>query len=61
MQNMTFDFCFRCYYENGNTTEHRQRLKLHEVSKWIECYQFTHPAVKSITVKIWFNDLEERA
>lgn len=56
MDNMIFDMCFRCYYPNGNKTDHRQALKLSEIQKWIDCYKFTHPMVESITVKVWFGD-----
>lgn len=51
---------FRCYYaEPGNYTTHKQELPLIDIARWIEAYKFTHPAVVSISVKVWFNDGEE--
>lgn len=44
---------FRCWYGNGQYTEHRQELALGDIPKWIECYRFTHPVCVSITVKVW--------
>lgn len=52
---MMYDISFRCFYENGCTTNHLQLLSLADIPKWIECYKFTHPEVKSITVKVCFN------
>lgn len=54
-----YNVSFRCYYE-GNETNHRQWMMISEIDKWIECYLYTHPAVKSITAKVWFNDEEEQ-
>lgn len=54
--NKVYDISFRCFYPEGNHTDHRQPLTLDEISKWIECYKFTHPRVESISVKVWFND-----
>lgn len=56
MAKKEFELSFRCYYANGNTTEHRQTMKLSDISKWIEAYRFTHPEVRSITVKVWFEN-----
>lgn len=49
---------FRCYYANGNKTEHYQDLPINDIPKWIECYKFTHPECISISVKLWFGDQE---
>lgn len=46
---------FRCYYSGGNSTSHLQVLSLDSISKWIECYRFTHPECISISVKVWFS------
>lgn len=54
-----FDLSFRCYYENGNKTEHRQKLRLSDIPKWVEAYRFTHPECVSVTVKIWLTDIED--
>lgn len=59
MQEQKFELSFRCYYPEGNHTDHRQTLELKDVSKWIECYKFTHPHCQSITVKVWFNNVED--
>ena len=53
------DISFRCYYPNGNKTDHKQALTLEEVPKWIECYKFTHPECESITAKVWFTNNNE--
>lgn len=45
---------FRCYYET-NYTQHYATLKLKEIPKWIEAYQFTHPQVKHINVSVWLD------
>ena len=59
---MLYWICFRCYYQNESgvlsNTEHRQQLTLADIPKWLECYKFTHPTCKSITVKIWWTDNE---
>ena len=60
MKKTVFDLSIRCYYENGNHTEHRQMMKLSDIPKWIEAYKFTHPECKAITVKRWFNDPERQ-
>lgn len=48
---------FQCYYENGNKTIHRQQLPVEQIPKWIEAYKFTHPDCISITVKVWFEEV----
>lgn len=53
MKSEEYDLSIRCYYGQTDYTQHRQRLKLTEIAKWVKAYQFTHPNVKSITVKIW--------
>ena len=59
MKKAIFSFSIRCYYPNRSNTEHRQDLKLSEVPKWIKAYKFTHPECQSITIKIWFTDLDK--
>lgn len=61
MENKTYDVSFRCQYGScsKNYTQHKQRLTLREIPKWIDAYQFTHPNVYAISVKIWMNDKEE--
>lgn len=49
-----YQVSFHCYYEDGNSTKHYQELELADIGKWIDCYKFTHPTCKSISVKIWF-------
>lgn len=57
-----FVVSFRCYFPGReNYTTHRQRMPLTDVQRWVECYKFTHPNVKSITVKIWFHGEDESA
>lgn len=51
-----YDLSIRCYYGPMNYTQHRQRQKLADIPKWIKAYQFKHPNVKSITVKIWLDN-----
>ena len=46
---------FRCYYDNGNFTDHSRIMPLSDIPKWIDSYLFTHPACISISVKIWFD------
>jgi hypothetical protein len=46
---------FRCYYANGNFTDHSRVIPLSDIPKWIDSYLFTHPACVSISVKIWFD------
>lgn len=53
-----YGLSIRCYYGPTTFTQHRQRLKLKDIEKWIAAYQFTHPDVVSITVKIWLKDNE---
>ena len=60
MKKAIFDLSIRCYYPGGNTTTHRQQLKLSDVPKWVEAYKFTHPECEAITIKLWFGDLEKQ-
>lgn len=53
-----YDVSLRCQYPNGDCTHHRQLLQLKEIPKWIEAYHFTHPEVKSISIKVWLTDLK---
>lgn len=59
MKKTVFEVSFRCYYPNGETTNHRQCIKLSDIPKWIESYQFTHPACEAITAKIWLTDINK--
>lgn len=54
-----YDISFRCYYADGTFTKHFQKLSMWQISKWIDCYRFTHPEVKAISVKVWFTDKKE--
>ena len=58
MKKALFDLSIRCFYSNRNHTEHRQKMKLSDVSKWLEAYKFTHPNCQAVSVKVWFTDLE---
>ena len=52
---MEYDVSFRCYYhEAENSTTHYRMLPLEDIPRWIEAYRFTHPNVRSITCKVWF-------
>ena len=59
MIDKVFSISFRCYYANGNKTNHRQDLKLSEIPRWIDSYRFTHPLCQAITCKIYFSDIEK--
>ena len=51
-----YDVSFRCYFPGRNNfTTHRQMLPLTDVRRWVEAYRFTHPNVKSMTIKVWFD------
>lgn len=58
MKNKTFSVSFICHY-NKNQTKHRQEMPLKDIPKRIEAYKFTHPDCKSISLKIWFDDIED--
>lgn len=47
---------FHCYYPDGSHTEHRQKLSIADIPRWIESYKFTHPYCVAITVKAWFKE-----
>ena len=52
-----YDLSIRCFYAGSdNYTQHRQSLRLKDIPKWVEAYKFTHPAVQSISIKIWLNE-----
>lgn len=53
-----YDVSFYCYYERGSRTQHYQPMPLRDIPKWIEAYQFTHPNVQAISVKIWTHNGE---
>ena len=52
---------FRCYYPNGNKTNHKQDLKISEIPRWIDSYKFTHPDCQAITCKVYFDNKEREA
>lgn len=46
---------FRCYFSGDkNYTDHRASIPVEEIPKWIEAYQYTHPACKGVTVRVFF-------
>ena len=47
---------FFCYYEQDARTQHYQPMPLKDIPRWIEAYQFTHPDVLAISVKVWMNN-----
>lgn len=53
-----YNLSIRCHFGDmpGNYTQHYQSMKLGDIKKWVEAYKYTHPTVKSITVKIWLED-----
>lgn len=51
-----YNVSFRCHYPKGTYTTHRQTMPLRDIPKWMEAYMFTHPEVKSISVKVWTTD-----
>lgn len=57
MKAQSFSVSFICHY-NDNQTKHRQEMLLKDIPKWIDAYKFTHPDCKSISLKIWFDDIE---
>lgn len=54
---MMYEISFKCYYDTGTHTSHRQLLRLEDIPRWIDAYQFTHPSVKAISVKVWFESV----
>ena len=54
-----YSLSIRAYFPNGGTCTHYQDLALKDIAKWVEAYQFTHPDVEAITVKIWLHDEEK--
>lgn len=62
MNNLTaapiYNVSFRCYFELGRYTKHRQDMTLKDIQYWIDAYQFTHPDCKNIVVKIWLKEKE---
>ena len=61
MKNKTYKISIRCQYgeSSENYTQHRQRLTLGDIPKWLEAYHFTHPNVYAFSIKIWLNDKED--
>lgn len=52
-----YKISIRCYFTSPRDyTQHWQTMQLKDIPKWLEAYQFTHPNVQSITVKIWMNE-----
>lgn len=52
-----YQMSIRCYFKGSdNKTQHYPTMPLKDIAKWIEAYQFTHPGVESITVKVWCKD-----
>lgn len=49
-----YQMSIRCYFKGSdNKTQHYQTMPLKDIAKWVEAYQFTHPGVESITIKVW--------
>ena len=49
----------RCHFPGkGNYTQHYPVMPLKDVQKWVEAYEFTHPNVESVTIKVWLHDKE---
>lgn len=59
MFNIVYNISFRCFYENGNKTQHRQALTIDQIPRWIEAYKFTHPDCTSISVCVYFENTAE--
>lgn len=52
-----YQMSIRCYFKGSdNKTQHYQTMPLKDIAKWIEAYQFTHPGVESIIIKVWCKD-----
>lgn len=51
-----YDVSIRCYFSKADYTQHYQTMPLTDIAKWVEAYKFTHPNVRSITVKIWVHE-----
>ena len=56
-----YEFSIRCYFGGApdNYTQHYPEIKLTEIPKWIEAYEFTHSNVQSISVKVWIRRGDE--
>ena len=54
-----YDISFRCFYPGDSVCNHIQRLPLKDIPRWIDSYKFTHPNCVSISVKVWFCDLDK--
>lgn len=57
---MNAHMSFKCYYLDGDPCLHYRDMPMEDIPKWIDAYKFTHPNCTAITVKVWFNDKEER-
>lgn len=56
-----YEMSIRCYFPGiDNKTQHYQTLPLKDIAKWIEAYQFTHPNIESITIKVWFKNEKQK-
>lgn len=51
-----YDMSIRCHFSGKDYTQHRTRMPMEHIKKWCEAYRFTHPNVKSFSVKIWLID-----
>lgn len=50
----------RCYYKGSGTyTYHEQHMPLKDIARWIEAYQFTHPTLDAMTIKIYAGECHE--
>lgn len=53
-EDIEYNVSFFCCYEK-NLSKHSQTMKLSDIPMWMSAYHFTHPSVKSISAKVWFN------
>lgn len=56
MSKAAYRISFRCQFPGAqdNYCDHRAHIKLAEIPKWLEAYHYTHPNVKCITVRVFF-------
>lgn len=57
--NKVYTLSIRCYFPGtGNYTHHMQDMPLKDIAKWVNAYQFTHPNVENISIKIYLDRKE---
>lgn len=60
--NDRYNISFRCFFDGDDgvhfTTHYCPDFLVSDIPRWIDSYKFTHQNCTSISVKVWFTQIE---